>query len=739
MRIFSKLVGLCGLPVVLLVAGYGWESSPVAAASAQQSQQKGYKTRNEVEAPFDPVVGLLGQSSEAAARKSAGCLSSGCHVGAERMHESPAVRLGCVDCHGGNADTSDKRAAHVFPRNKKLFSGPAGPVRAYADWLKEGAEFVRFSNPGDLRVLDQTCGSSGCHADISHRVRKSMMTHGGFLWGAALYNNGGYPWKDSEFGESYALDGSPQRIYTIPPPTPEETLMKGILPFLSPLPQWGVAQPGNILRVFERGGQRIVEVGVPNPEEEPGRPDKNLSFRGLGTGNRTDPVYLGLQKTRLMDPLLHLPGTNDHAGDYRHSGCTSCHVIYANDRSPVHSGSYAQYGNRGYTQNPDPTIPRQESGHPIRHRLTRAIPTSQCIGCHVHPGGNMVTTYLGYLWWDNESDGDLMYPSTPYKHSAQRIDEIQDFNPEGSALRGKWSDPEFLANLTDLNPQLEHSQFADFHGHGWVYRAVFKRDRKGNLLDEEDRIVPFDDPDKFEKAVHLKDIHMERGLHCIDCHFEQDSHGSGLIYSEPRAAVEIDCKDCHGSVRARTNLMTSGFAAPDGGNNLSRYRTPWGKRRFEKQGERLIQRSMVEPDVEWELVQVMDTITPGNRHYNAKADWAKTVGKDGKWGSAATDRLAHEEDEMTCFACHSSWITSCFGCHLSMKADTKKPNLHYEGGDTKNWTSYNYQVLRDDIFMLGIDGTVTGNRIAPVASRSAVVVSSQSGNREWLYQTQQTI
>jgi len=35
--------------------------------------------------------------------------------------------------------------------------------------------------------------------------------------------------------------------------------------------------------------------------------------------------------------------------------------------------------------------------------------------------------------------------------------------------------------------------------------------------------------------------------------------------------------------------------------------------------------------------------------------------------------------------------------------------------------------------MLGIDGTVTGHRIAPVRSSSAVLVSSQNQNRDWLY------
>ena len=31
--------------------------------------------------------------------------------------------------------------------------------------------------------------------------------------------------------------------------------------------------------------------------------------------------------------------------------------------------------------------------------------------CHIHPGTNMVTTYFGYTWWDNEIDGDKMYPA----------------------------------------------------------------------------------------------------------------------------------------------------------------------------------------------------------------------------------------------------------------------------------------------------------------------------------------
>ena len=42
---------------------------------------------------------------------------------------------------------------------------------------------------------------------------------------------------------------------------------------------------------------------------------------------------------------------------------------------------------------------------------------------------------------------------------------------------------------SELNPELKHTQFADYHGHGWLFRAVFKHDRKGNLLDLEDNKV----------------------------------------------------------------------------------------------------------------------------------------------------------------------------------------------------------------------------------------------------------
>ncbi|HSR50576.1 MAG TPA: hypothetical protein VLV83_07080, partial [Acidobacteriota bacterium] len=653
LRLLAAAMGffLLALPAMpfprLTTAVQAQEASP---QEGQTSDWGPYRTYAQAIQPFDRSGSLMTQSAQDAARKSRGCTAADCHAKVEKMHASEAVRLGCIDCHGGDATASSKEAAHVAPRDADLFATSANPAQVAARWNRESPDFVRFVNPGDLRVLDRTCGTLGCHVSESLRVRKSMMTHGGMLWGAALYNNGGFPLKDTRFGESYAADGTPQRLQTVPVPSHEQQLEDGIVPFLNPLPQWGVGQPGNILRIFERGGERVPEIGVPDPREEPGLPDKNLSIRGLGTGNRTDPVFLGLQKTRLLDPLLHFPGTNDQPGDFRQSGCTACHVVYANDRNPEHSGPYAQFGHQGRSASADESIPKDEPGHPIRHRLTRAIPTSQCMSCHVHPGGNMETTYLGYIWWDNETDGDLMYPDRPKKLTPQQMDRIQRRNPEGSALRGKWSDPEFLAQVSQLNPELKKTQFADFHGHGWIYRAIFKQDRKGNLLDAQGQVVSWDDPERFDKAVHLKDIHLEKGMHCVDCHFEQDVHGDGNIYNEPRAAIEIDCVDCHGGLDQRAALRTSGFASPSGGRDLTGLFTPWGRKRFERRGDTLIHRSMVVPDQEWEISQTVDA-DPAIDPRLASAHEAHTI-------LNSSGQPAHGTDRMACFTCHSSWMTS---------------------------------------------------------------------------------
>jgi hypothetical protein len=775
--------------------------------------------------------------------KSEGCNT--CHVktDAPTMHLSSAVRLGCTDCHGGDVSVrgdpqlphdhpdyvAARDRAHVLPKypDSWHFPSSANPKRAYALLNKEAPEFVKFVNPSDYRVARDACGA--CHIQAIESAERSIMATGAMLWGGASYNNGILPFKNYLLGEAYTRDGLPARI-TSPGSGPggalsEDQIARGVLAEMYPLPTWHVIPPGDVFRVFERGGRTInsqfPEIGLPNPSgaiqrlEEPGRPDLKQSNRGPGTGLRVAIPALNIHKTRLNDPFTWFMGTNDQPGDYRHSGCASCHVVYANDREPRHSLIYAAYGRDGQTITADPTIagklepagdyakkrkgaPKQgsasadkgshgavkepgktyddgaltidgkmkEKGHPLQHVFTRAIPTSQCMNCHMHQPNIFLNSYLGYTMWDYESDAPAMWPQQQKYPTAEEVRAVTDRNPEGAAPRGKWADLDFLRNVYDLNPGLKDTQFADYHGHGWNFRAIFKRDREGNLLDAEGRIVDPDDPEKWRKegegkfvppgtnpgkAVHLMDIHAEIGMQCADCHFEQDSHGNGLIYGEVANAIEIGCKDCHGTPDTYPTLRTSGPAAPPEGHNLALLRNPDGQRRFEwmegADGRRkLIQRSIVDPSLEWEMSLVKDTVDPATPIFNAKAARAKLVSRYGAEtgnfefgiGIGEEDR-AHRDPEMACFTCHLSWTTSCGGCHLPIEANWKTKSHRYEGGETRNFATYNPQVARDEMFQLGKHQTTKGNQVAPVRSSSALILSSTNINRERIYVQQPPI
>ncbi|WP_200821220.1 hypothetical protein [Oceanicoccus sp. KOV_DT_Chl] len=550
-------------------------STTLQASSMYHAVERDY-----VKAPNAPAS----QSQAEMDSKSDSCVSCHTSTDSKTMHVNPGIKLGCTDCHGGNTSVFRPEGAeqgeeaylaamsdaHVLPRIPDKWPTPSSrnPERTYALLNHESPEFIRFINPSDNRIVSEACGA--CHQSTIEASIRSLHTTGAMLWGGASYNNGILPNKNYFLGESYNRDGEGQLIKgpVIPDELKQAAADKGIIEALYPLPAWETTKPGDIFRVFERGGRNITnlfpETGLPSNLgqiqrlEEPGRPDIKQSNRGEGTGGRISVPIINITKTRLNDPFTWFIGTNDQPGDYRNSGCASCHVVYANDRDPRHSGPYAQYGHDGKSITVDPTISKDEKGHPLQHTFTRAIPTSQCMICHMHQPNMFMNTFLGYTMWDYESDAPRMWPEKQQYPSHEETLDVLDRNPEGAAPRGKWASVDFLKSVWDKNDEMEDTQFADYHGHGWNFRAIFKRDRKGNLLDAEGEKVADEDPDKFKKAVHMSSIHVDVGMHCVDCHFGQDNHGNGHIYGEVALAVEIDCKDCHGTSQDYPNLFTSG-------------------------------------------------------------------------------------------------------------------------------------------------------------------------------------
>jgi hypothetical protein len=632
----------------------------------------------------------------------------GCHKGIESMHGDGDTEVGvtCVGCHGGHGDASDRAKAHVPPRNKKVFTSSANPVEGYTILNHESEEFIRFMNPGDLRVAAKACGK--CHAAITGRVQTSSMAHSAMIPQAGLYNNGIHDARRPVFGEAYMPDGTPARLTAggaHPTQVPPEFARTSLVTKLEPLPQFEMVPATDPFRVLERGNNAAGQRG----------PGTDFHIAGGG---------IVLHKTRLNDPTLWFMGTNQTAGDYRNSGCTACHVLYANDRDTANAGPFlAQFyragGKSGRSASKDQSAVTGERGHPVTHRMTTSIPVSQCLTCHHHQGNGAIGNYVGAMWWDGETDAEGILAKKPGAYpSADELD----------ALQAK-------------NAGFKDAQFADWHGHSWNFRYVYKMDRHGTLLDAHGGKVAADDPDRFRKAVHLQDIHMEKGLHCIDCHTEQDVHGDGRLWGAMIDAIEIRCEDCHGTLTRRATLATSGVA---GGRNLgdrvSGPRTPFGGPQFTVEGGRIVQHSKMRENLQWIVPQVVDMIDPKSPSYNERAARAKTMRKDGTWGPVTDEsQVAHGGKTIECYTCHSAYNNSCYGCHLSAEVNQKSQAIHFEGDPSRAVVSYNSQMLRCDAYMLGLNGASKGNKYSPMRSASAVFVTVKDRGRNQVVTQQPTI
>ena len=153
---------------------------------------------------------------------------------------------------------------------------------------------------------------------------------------------------------------------------------------------------------------------------------------------------------------------------------------------------------------------------------------------------------------------------------------------------------------------------------------------KGNLLDADDKILP-------------PKTNLDQGG-AIARYSSREGHALRRIAISSRTAMATDTCTARRAMRWKSiasiamarsvhkpRLRTSAAAATGGGRNLELQRTPWGLRQFYRENGKIYQRSMVDKDrAPWEVVQVMDSITPGNPHFNEKSRMAKTILKDGE-------------------------------------------------------------------------------------------------------------
>ncbi|MEE8311659.1 MAG: multiheme c-type cytochrome, partial [Candidatus Binatia bacterium] len=245
----------------------------------------------------------------------AGCV--GCHrpvtasgerIGIEEAH--PGADLGCTDCHGGNGSASTRADAHVSPGAGRTF------IKNLASDQLDAVDpdYLRFVNPGDLRVAATSCGPIGCHPEhVANAPLSTMATYGGhytlprYLAGA-----------QARAAEVAAVDVSD-------PDFDGATAPDGAVPGLTALREPAMS-----------ADRATIETAID--------------------------IYLPKSC-----PTCHLNafGRNAAPGTYRSSGCTACHMVYDDDglsrsSDPVISKSFPPHPARHRLTT---EIPTEQCGH----------------------------------------------------------------------------------------------------------------------------------------------------------------------------------------------------------------------------------------------------------------------------------------------------------------------------------------------------------------------------------------
>ena len=151
------------------------------------------------------------------------------------------------------------------------------------------------------------------------------------------------------------------------------------------------------------------------------------------------------------------------------------------------------------------------------------------------------------------------------------------------------------------------------------------------------------------------DVHLERGMECIDCHTQSDIMGDGNIYSRQFQAVEIRCETCHGD--STSYPRTSKIKEPqDPAIRLSRHY----KGLTNKVGDAMA--------ISARQQKIANVKAQGKKFitYSKRTGKARTIplAKNQRWGH----NIPGHQNKLACTACHSQWVPRCEGCHMTLKS-----------------------------------------------------------------------
>jgi hypothetical protein len=583
--------------------------------------------------------------------------------GIENPHPfAGADMLACTTCHGGNPTGTDKLTSHVPPppaigdQSQQLNDDYAwfnrltlAGMDKIDDYVVNGhtytaIDYLRFINPGDLRVTRSGQGCGQCHASHSDAVSNGLLATEAGIWSGASFAIGMQNQVPANAGLHH-----------------DTAADMGFRTATDPHFDVSTAVVGAVGQIVETAVHAVFGSNAPhhifnnNAEyNAAGLADDRNADNSVITDSPLARLFVEQVSFTCGDCHLGSAGQNNRAGDYRSSGCSSCHMPYSlTGRAGTHDPNVSK------AEPLDPSnIAQPEHAHVRSHRIASISKTGTdgkpvpgiddhtCAGCH--QGSNRTVMQYWGIRLDQNADvhNGRQYPANPVTNQGTQGDD-------------RLFDP-VLGNTT-------------FNGRN-ANQYVLKEDYDGDGRD--------DTP---------PDVHYEAGLGCIDCHGSHDMHGGNVddpnrpLLSRMEQNVAIRCENCHGNLAGYAATQagtlydgTPAEVAVDGaGNPLHHvYKTSDGKYWL---------KSRLTGAVHF-IPQTRDTVvnsgvthpTTGQPIYNAKASYAMgridtdpSNGIGPRQTANTADGFSHS-DNMDCVACHGSWTNTCMGCHLSGDYNTNQ-------------------------------------------------------------------
>lgn len=525
------------------------------------------------------IIGIL--SSEASAKDAAsaalakekGCMS--CHEGIEQFTDGPMMEQimamgedygdkgGCVVCHGGNPMATTAEKAHAGA--PKELTEADGPHTFYPD-------------PGSIFIGDRACGQ--CHQGYAERLMKSLMNTEagklqGNLWAWNVQKDQKVVWGNYNLKDE---DG----------PVP----MVGTDAYKEYMTEYVAAHPDQM-------PSEMIQVPDVNVDDIPNHPNQ-----------------AGITYSRQQCQRCHVGVSGrEKRGDYRGTGCSSCHVPYSNE---------------GLYEGGDPVISKELPGKLLVHRMqgTRkskvshngieysGIPTESCVTCH-NRGKRIGVSYQGIMEFPYGSPYDGQGKKQPKLHTKKYLFikddlhhqiESRDGNPKGGLL------------CQDCHTSI------DMHG-------------DGNL-----------------PGTTLAQVEIE----CEDCH----GTVAEFPWDLPLGYGEEFQKDIGDKGRGLTDELPDFMAfateyEPQDGYLLTARGNPFGN--VVKKGKEVILHSATGLDFK---IPILKQLKIENAWKSPNA-------------MVAMSAVGKHMETMECYACHADWAPQCYGCHVTVDYSKNKTDVDW--------------------------------------------------------------